>query len=170
VRPAGLFEAVTVNSKQEFPHMLSAAPSSAPPATGRRARVALVAVCAAALSGLSFAASASAQSSQAPVALGAASSYAVLAGSAVQNTGPSVVSGDVGTSPGSFITGFPPGIVVNGVFHAADSAAAAAQNDLTTTYNDVAGRSPVTAVGPELGGLTLAPVSTAAERSRSRAR
>jgi hypothetical protein len=81
----------------------------------------------------------------------------VLAGSVVQNTGPSVLSGDVGTSPGSFITGFPPGIVVNGVFHAADTVAAEAQNDLTTAYNDAAGRSPVTAVGPELGGLTLAP-------------
>ncbi|WP_433278493.1 ice-binding family protein [Pseudonocardia xinjiangensis] len=100
---------------------------------------------------------ASAQSAQAPVGLGTATSFAVLAGSTVTNTGPSVISGDVGVSPGSAIVGFPPGIVVNGVFHAADAVAAQAQDDLTTAYNDAAGRSPVTAVGPELGGLTLAP-------------
>jgi len=100
---------------------------------------------------------ASAQTGPTPVGLGTAGSFAVLAGSTVTNTGPSVISGDVGVSPGSAIVGFPPGIVVNGVFHPADAVAAQAQADLTTAYNDAAGRSPVTAVGPELGGLTLAP-------------
>jgi hypothetical protein len=109
------------------------------------------------MSGVAGVSPASAQSAQAPVGLGTAGSFAVLAGSTVTNTGPSVISGDVGVSPGSAITGFPPGIVVNGVFHAADAVAAQAQADLTTAYNDAAGRSPVTAVGPELGGLTLAP-------------
>jgi hypothetical protein len=109
------------------------------------------------MSGVAGVSPASAQSSQAPVGLGTAGSFAVLAGSTVTNTGPSVISGDVGVSPGSAITGFPPGIVVNGVFHAADAVAAQAQADLTTAYNDAAGRSPVTAVGPELGGQTLPP-------------
>jgi len=109
------------------------------------------------MAGVAGVSPASAQSAQAPVGLGTADDFAVLAGSTVTNTGPSVISGDVGVSPGSAIVGFPPGIVVNGVFHAADAVAAQAQADLTTAYNDAAGRSPVTAVGPELGGLTLAP-------------
>lgn len=91
-----------------------------------------------------------------PVGLGTADAFAVLAGSTVTNTGPSVITGDVGVSPGAAIVGFPPGIVTDGTFHASDAVAAQGQADLTTAYNDAAGRTPVTAVGPELGGLTLA--------------
>ncbi len=91
---------------------------------------------------------------QPPVGLGTAGSYAVLAGSAVTNTGPSVINGDLGVTPGAAITGFPPGLV-NGTIHAADAPALQAQSDLTTAYNDAAGRTPPVAIAGDLGGLTL---------------
>lgn len=99
-----------------------------------------------------------ASAAQAPVGLGTANSFAVLAGQTVTNTGPSVVSGSIGLSPGTAVTGFPPGTVINGTTYAADSVALQAENDLTTAYNSAAGRTPVTVESnPDLGGQTLAP-------------
>lgn len=88
-----------------------------------------------------------------PVGLGTAESFSVLAGSAVTNTGPSVISGDLGLSPGTAVTGFPPGLV-NGTQNVTNAVALQAQNDLTTAYDDAASRTPVTDVG-DLGGRTL---------------
>src|SRR5581483_2457708 len=95
-----------------------------------------------------------ASAAQAPVGLGTADSFAVLAGSTVTNTGPSTINGDLGVSPGTAITGFPPG-TVNGTRHSADAVAGQAQADLTTAYNDAAGRTPPAAVPADLGGETL---------------
>ena len=94
---------------------------------------------------------------QAPVALGSADNFAVLAGSTVTNTGATTVTGDLGVSPGMAVTGFPPG-TVTGTTHAGEAVAAQAQIDLTTAYNDAAGRSvgAVTVAG-NLGGQTLTP-------------
>jgi len=94
---------------------------------------------------------------QAPVALGAADGFAVLAGSTVTNTGATSVTGDLGVSPGTAVTGFPPG-TLDGTQHAGDAAAAQAVADLTTAYNDAAGRTDgaVTVAG-NLGGQTLTP-------------
>jgi hypothetical protein len=97
---------------------------------------------------------AASSAAQTPVNLGTAAGYAVLAGSAVTNTGASVVTGDLGVSPGTAVTGFPPGTVIGTIRTAA--AAAGAQTDLNTAYNDALGRTPTT-VATELGGQTLAP-------------
>jgi len=79
----------------------------------------------------------------------------VLAGTTVTNTGSSTISGDVGVSPGSAITGFPPGLVNGGSIHATDGVANSAQAGLTTAYLDAAGRTPTTPVSTELGGRSL---------------
>ena len=90
------------------------------------------------------------------VGLGTSSAFALLAGQGITNTGSSVISGNVGTSPAAAVTGFPPGVITNGVIHAADAVALQAQSDLTTAYNDAAGRTGA-AVGPQLGGQNLTP-------------
>lgn len=98
------------------------------------------------------------QAHQLPVSLGAGSAaFTVLAGSTVANTGFTTVNGDLGLSPGSAVTGFPPGIVTGDV-HVDDTTADQAKLDLTTAYNDAAGRTvgAVTIAG-NLGGLTLPP-------------
>jgi hypothetical protein len=95
---------------------------------------------------------------QAAPSLGTAGSFAVLGGSTVTNTGATTVNGDLGVSPGTAVTGFPPGTVVGGSIHAADALAGQAQSDVTTAYNNLAGQ-PCTATltGQDLGGMTLTP-------------
>ncbi|MBF4618192.1 DUF3494 domain-containing protein [Clavibacter sp. VKM Ac-2873] len=126
--------------------------------------IASLAVAAVAASGLGAAllAPASAFAATATVGLGTAATYSVLAGQGVTNTGPTTLSADLGTSPSAAVTGFPPG-VVGGATHAADAAAGQAQSDLTTAYDDAAGRPTTAAVPADLVGSTLTPgVYTAA--------
>ena len=97
--------------------------------------------------------------SQNSVTLGSsASTLAILAGSAVTNTGSTVVTGDIGLSPGTSIGGFPPGIL-NGAMHINDAIATNAKADLTAAYDDAAGRtsSQIVTVSGNIGGLTLTP-------------
>jgi len=92
--------------------------------------------------------------------LGTATSFAVLGGSTVTNTGPTSVTGDLGVSPGNAVTGFPPGSVTGGTIHAGDATALQAQTDVTTAYNNLAGQACDTNLtGQDLGGLTLIPAA-----------
>ena len=88
------------------------------------------------------------------VDLGTAKSFSVLGGASVTNTGPSVLSADLGVSPGTSVTGFPPGTVL-GTSHVTDAVAAQAQSDLTIAYNNAAGQASDAAMPPDLVGLTL---------------
>ncbi len=89
------------------------------------------------------------------ISLGTASTYAVLGDSTVTNTGPSVLNGDLGVSPGIAITGFPPGIVTPPYTTQPGTAAAAqAQADALTAYNTLQGLTPaddLTISRPDLG-------------------
>ena len=80
----------------------------------------------------------------------------VLAGSEVTNTGPTTMAQSLGVHPGSAATGFPPG-QVGGETHLGDAVALQAKSDLTTAFNDAAGRTPFTNLPSELGGTTLIP-------------
>src|SRR5687768_9583637 len=122
-----------------------AAPAVTPARTTRQRlhRVFLVLTTVVVLSGLVLFVGAprSAGAAEAPVGLGTATSFAVLAGAGVTNTGPTVINGDLGTCPTPAITNFPPGLVL-GTTHANDSVACGAQDDLTIAYDSAAGRAP----------------------------
>jgi hypothetical protein len=91
----------------------------------------------------------------APVGLGTAKSFAVLAGTGITNTGATTINGDVGSFPTATETGFAT-VVLTGTNHHGDAVTQGAKADLTTAYNDAAGRTPATAVaGGTLGGKTL---------------
>lgn len=96
----------------------------------------------------------------APVNLATAQPFVVLSGAGVTNTGPSVLNGALGVSPGTALSGFGAPATVNGATHANDAVAAQAQADLTTAYNVAAGQ-PISPgnelTGTDLGGLTLSP-------------
>jgi hypothetical protein len=98
----------------------------------------------------------SAEAAAAPVPLGTTTTFAVLAASTVTNTGSSVINGGIGLSPGTSITGFPPG-TDNGATHATDAVAGQAQTDLTTAYNNAMSQGPTSPIVADLGGQTLLP-------------
>jgi hypothetical protein len=113
----------------------------------------LVSVLATFMLGLSGSIKASAATT---VNLGTADNFAVLAGTTITNTGPSVVTGDLGLAPGTSVTGFPPG-TVSGTQHVTDAVASQAQIDLVTAYDSAASQTPIVTVSADLGGSTLAP-------------
>ncbi|WP_369374129.1 ice-binding family protein [Promicromonospora sp. Populi] len=92
----------------------------------------------------------------APALLGAARSYSVLAATAVVSTGVTTVSGDLGVSPGTTITGIDPSRV-GGDIHAGDGHAAAAHAALVDAYEDLAARPADGELVGDLGGRTLTP-------------
>jgi len=88
--------------------------------------------------------------------LGTAGSFAVLAGSTVANTGPTTVNGDLGVWPGTSITGFLPGVVVNGGIYDGDTVAMQAQADALTAFSTAAAETGAQSLtGQDLGGLNL---------------
>lgn len=122
---------------------------------GKKCLAALISI--SLLAGLAATAPYAALAATAP-ALGTAQNFAVLGNTTVTNTGSTIVSGDLGVSPGTTITGFPPGVVVGGSIHAADATALSARSSAATAYTDLSGQScDFDLTGQDLGGLTLVP-------------
>jgi len=110
----------------------------------------------------------------APVDLGSTAHFTVLAGAAITSTGGGFIHGDVGASPISASAIHLTQSQVIGTIYAVDAGGpagsvidaallTAAKGDLTTAFNDAAGRTPVPS-GPflnpgmgNLGGLNLVP-------------
>jgi hypothetical protein len=118
---------------------------------GRFATLVVIAVAAVTLLPSTYAGAA-----QAPVPLGVAGSFAVLAGSGITNTGPTTITGDTGTFPTPSETGFG-SVTQSGANHIGDAVTQQAKTNLTTAYNTAAGSGPAAAEPVELGGLTLTP-------------
>ena len=83
--------------------------------------------------------------------------YSVLGSTQVTNTGPTVLAESVGVSPGTLISGFPPGTVnPPGTTDSANGASGQARADLTAAYLDAAGRALDATVVADLSALSLA--------------
>ena len=94
------------------------------------------------------------QAAVTPISLGTANGFAVLAGAGITNTGPTTITGDIGTFPTTTIIGFS-SMVVTGTNHAGDASTQGAKTDLVTAYNAAVAESPTTTVSGDLGGRTL---------------
>ncbi len=92
---------------------------------------------------------------EAPINLGTAKDYAILAGQTITNTGTTTINGNVGLSPGTAFTQGP--AIINGEIHINDAAANQAKIDLLAAYVDAAGRTLQQPIVAELGGQTLTP-------------
>jgi hypothetical protein len=93
-----------------------------------------------------------------PVSLESASGFAVLAGSAISNTGKTSIQGELGLSPGYWVDGFP---ITKQLYtqHAHSLKSIQAKIDLTNAYEEVEGRRSIDVVNLDgnIGGLTLTP-------------
>lgn len=104
-----------------------------------------------------FTTGAESSSAPLPINLRSAGAFAVFAGSTITSTGPARLNGDLGLSPGTAVTGFPPGIV-NGTTHAGDATATQAKLDVTTAFDEARALSTGAITLPEnLGGMTITP-------------
>ena len=92
------------------------------------------------------------------IPLGSALTFAILAFNTVTNVNNAgtIVTGDLGISPGAALVGFPPGEVI-GATHLGDAVAAAAKVDLLAAYNEAVGRLGAAVLPGDLSGITFAP-------------
>lgn len=125
-----------------------------------RTRTGLVTVLSTFMLAVTMAAPAVSMAAQPTVNLGTTSTFAVLAGTTITNTGSTTINGsaggDIGLYPG---TAFPgqADVTLSGAVHLADAVASVAKDDLVAAYDDAAGRTPVTRIPTELGGRILTP-------------
>ena len=97
-----------------------------------------------------------AQAAATAVPLGTASSFGVLAGAGISNTGPTTINGDIGTFPTTSETGTG-SLTISGTNHGGDAVTQGAKGQLVTAYNVAAAEGPTSPITADLGGLTLTP-------------
>ena len=128
------------------------------PRTGRGVRLRSYALAAASAALLSAVVVSSAQAVAVTPPLGTAADFAAVAATTITNTGPTVVDGDIGVSPGTAIVGFPPGTLNGTQYTGNDGPAVSAAADAETAYDMAAGQDcDFTRSDPDLGGDTLPP-------------
>jgi len=88
------------------------------------------------------------------IPLGNATSFAVLAGAGTTNTGPTTITGDIGTFPTTTLSGMG-SVTLHGTNYAGGTKTQAAKTSLTAAYINAAGQGPRKAVTADLGGQTL---------------
>ena len=117
-----------------------------------------VRLAAAPIAGLALlvAAATSAQAATA-VDLGTADSFVVLAGEGVTNTGPTTLSGDLGTFPNPSVTGAADITFASGTNYADGGPTPEAKFHLGAAYDNAAGQGPTIPIVAGLDGLTLVP-------------
>jgi len=95
---------------------------------------------------------------QGNVPLAGLSDFAIIAGSAITNTGATSITGDMGLSPGTSVGGFPPG-KLTGTLQINTNLSTQGKIDLTAAFNDAAGRTSkeIVTLSGNIGGLTLTP-------------
>ncbi len=103
-----------------------------------------------------FALAGGAGASATAVPLASAGSFAILAGAGITNTGPTTVTGDVGTFPTTTVVGSA-SLTINGTNHAGDSVTQQAKTDLVAAYTNAAAQGPTSPIAADLGGQTLSP-------------
>ena len=95
-----------------------------------------------------------------PVPLATTSSFGVLAGAGITNTGPTTINGDIGTYPTTSETGVG-SLTITGTNHDGDAVTQQAQSDLVTAYNTAAGEGPTSPRSPSTSAARHSPqVST----------
>lgn len=98
----------------------------------------------------------------AQISLGTAQAFSALGASTVTNTGPTVVNGNVGLTPGSSITGFPPGTIVNGAMQINNAAAVQAKTDINNALTNINAMACSVTFGAGTDISTLSPINATA--------
>jgi Ice-binding-like len=88
------------------------------------------------------------------VPLGGAQSFSVLAGAGITNTGPTRISGDLGTFPTTSVAGTA-SLTVGGTNHGGDAVTQRAKTDLVAAYTTAAGEGPTSPIAGDLVGRVL---------------
>ena len=119
-------------------------------------RLLVVVITLAMAGGAALALASGAEAAAAPVQLGTAGSFAVLAGSGITNTGPTTITGDIGTFPTTTMTGMAQ-VTLHGANDGGNAITQGAKRDLVTAYDNAKNQRPHSTIAGDLGGLTLVP-------------